>query len=432
MRISYPGDDNRALWALVDHTASKHPNQPDGYRDLSQMQDQLDLLELLAAFGRRWRSWLVTSLLVGIAALVLALILPKEYRASAVILPPQGQGGGGYLNLLGAAGLGAGGLEVTALQGREVLTLLNSRALRTGLIEEFDLRNRYRQKTIEGTLQRLRDKLLIEEEVEGGLAATGIVSMKVSVVDKDAQIAADMANWIVDEANHIVTERSMAQASWEAEYLGKRMAAAEQELTQRQKNLAAFSARTGFFALEPQLAALAEDLAAEAGQITALEAQAAMAAAQYGPEHPLRRALEGQIRARRGVLERLKGAGSEGVFPGLESLSHAQMEYFELYLQVEKGARIVEELGARAELAKIQQNFDRPRLRILEQAVAPDYKSKPKRALVILSIVILYQLFWLFWLVTSTWLELLPARAPETHARLLKALHSFRSPSRNA
>ena len=55
------------------------------------MQNHVDILGIINAFARTWRSWLAGSVAVGVAAILyVAYIVPVEFRSSAIVLPPTG------------------------------------------------------------------------------------------------------------------------------------------------------------------------------------------------------------------------------------------------------------------------------------------------------------------------------------------------------
>lgn len=389
------------------------------------MTQQVDILKLVEAFGRRWRSWFVGSVLVGVLAIIYAsFVLPKEYKATAVVLPPTGSSSLGILGMVTGMS-GAGDLESSLIDGQELLTLFNTRTLRVKLIEEFSLQERYDQKSIVGTLRILPNYMLIEEEVQGGLATPRLISLNISMWDEDPEFAAKMVNWLVDAADEIVTEFSTAKAAWEVEYLQDRLRRTRQEHEADQDRLEEFASQTGLFALEGQLMEVAALIATQQAQLAGLEIEDEVLARDYSPRHPARTAISAAIASSRRSLSELRAEGANGLVPALDSLPKKQREYFDLFLEANIKGELLKQLVPRVEIAEMQQEYDRPRIRRLSAAQPQDYKDRPRRAWVVLGISFLFQVLWFTWFLSIEYLANLREANPGAYARLRHVAASF-------
>ena len=389
------------------------------------MNNDIDILNLVTAFGHRWRTWLASSVLVGLLAILFStFVLPKEYRSSAIVLPPESSASAGVMGLIGGIGA-ATTLEVNSIGGRELITLLNTRTIRVALIEEFDLLKRYDDETLYEALRRMQDYLLIEEEVEGGLAIMTIVSVKISVWDEDPEFAANMVNWLVDEADRRVRDISLSKANWDRDYMSAKLAETTAAHLAAQTALEEFAVQTGMFALEEQLGQMALALSEQGAQIMALEIEERSAATRYSAEHPIRRELSRRILAARSTVEDLRSSGAGGLLPALDRLPEAQREYFELFLEAKIQLEMLEQLTTRLEMARMQSDYDRVRLRVLQRAVAPDYKDRPKRAWVVLGICVIYQLLWFAWFLFGERMRAIEEDDPAHYARIRSAKRAF-------
>ncbi len=390
------------------------------------MQNHVDILGIINAFARTWRSWLAGSVAVGVAAILyVAYIVPVEFRSSAIVLPPTGGGGGGLMGLMGG-GLGVSAdFEVDAIDGRELVTLLGTRSIRVSLIEELGLLERYGTEKLHQCLRVLGGQLLIEEEVAGGLASVSIISVKISAWDEDPEFAATMANWLVDEADRRIKEVSLAKVAWDETFIEARLEEAREQSRLRQSELEAFAAETGIFSLHDQLSEIAGLLAEQQALITAMRMEAEAASKRYSAEHPLRRRLNRRIAAARTTVANLRSTGIDGLAPALDSIPEKQREYFELLVDAKIAGALVEQLAPRLEMARIQGVYDRPRMRVLQRAVPADYKDRPKRAFLVLGYCLLYQLIWFTWFFTREGMRSIRENDPDRYARIRGTLRSF-------
>jgi len=146
----------------------------------------LDLAEFFLRHGRRLLAWGVVFALLGIG---IALVVPKTYRASAAILPPEEDDSVASLqsvrrSLSGLGGIGRLGSYFT--QADVAIAVLHSKSVHETIVNQFDLRKRYHKKGMDDAVKELRQRAVIKMGNEGAIA--------VSVDDGNQKLAADIAN----------------------------------------------------------------------------------------------------------------------------------------------------------------------------------------------------------------------------------------------
>src|SRR5689334_16912218 len=104
--------------------------------DKTASTPSISLAELMTALGRRRKVVIGFPAIVGLVALIVALLLPKWYTAGAKIMPPQ-QGQSNAVAILGQLGALAGG-ATQALGVKNpsdiYVTMLKSRTIADRLI----------------------------------------------------------------------------------------------------------------------------------------------------------------------------------------------------------------------------------------------------------------------------------------------------------
>ena len=160
----------------------------------------------------RWRRFIISmTMIVAVLSVILTLMMPNRYRASASLLLPESSGGLSsalLANLPAAASslLGAGGGDYI-----RYLAILNSRTVMEAVVDTFDLIRLYELEEEENPLaeavKTLRDYVEFEYDLE-------FEYLVVSVLDTDRQRAADMANFLVKKLNELnvqLTSQSAGQ-----------------------------------------------------------------------------------------------------------------------------------------------------------------------------------------------------------------------------
>src|SRR5262245_136466 len=145
---------------------------------------------------RKWRIAALCTVMVS-ATLVASLFLPKIYESTVTLLPQLESNNGfglGALLSTGAASSAAQSLGIS-LPGSpatptDIFTaMLKSRIMADEVIRRFDLVEHYKSKTMQDTRAALEGATRI--------VVTKEKVIKVTVEDKDPQLASDIANFYV-------------------------------------------------------------------------------------------------------------------------------------------------------------------------------------------------------------------------------------------
>jgi uncharacterized protein involved in exopolysaccharide biosynthesis len=105
-------------------------------------EDEVDLREYLRVLAARWRFIAGFVAVCTLAAVVVALVLPRQYRATAVLAPVHDESTGdlsGMMGQLGGLASLAGLPTATADPTQERIAILTSRAFTTELVRDNDL-----------------------------------------------------------------------------------------------------------------------------------------------------------------------------------------------------------------------------------------------------------------------------------------------------
>jgi uncharacterized protein involved in exopolysaccharide biosynthesis len=102
-------------------------------------------------------------------------------------------------------------------------------------------------------------------------------------------------------------------------------------------------------------------------------------------EAPEVRTLLAGISQLRGQLASMSGAGDRSsVIPGVGTAPAIGIEYVRLLRELKIQEVTFEQLTKQFELAKINEARDSSSIQVLDEAVAPSKKSKPKRAIIVI------------------------------------------------
>lgn len=181
-------------------------------------REDLDLRDAYGVMIKRWRLIALFTGLVTLLTLVVSLLLPPIYRATAVVLPinqsfPAFTDSESLSSLIGLMGMGGDN------SSSKIRAILESTSIKERIIVKHDLmkvlfRKKWNEKVgkwkgkplnIWEGIRYLEDIVRIKEDRK-----TGAIS--ISTDFKDPGYAANISGWLVEELTEIVQEKSFSVA----------------------------------------------------------------------------------------------------------------------------------------------------------------------------------------------------------------------------
>ncbi|WP_100206459.1 GumC family protein [Geobacter metallireducens] len=343
-------------------------------------EDEINLLELLQVLVRRKRLIAVMCVAAALLSAAYSLTLPNIYTGTARVLPPQKDGGGGLSALLGGqAGALAGLAGVGGLGGGADLYvgILKSRSVADAVIKKLDLQKELETKTPDETRTKLQNVVKIQAGKDGIIT--------VAADSRNPQLAARLANTFVDELGKKSVELNLTKAGTERIFLEKRLDVVKADLKKAEEALRGFQEKNRAFKVDDQATATIEGAAKLKAEIVSKEVQLASLRSYQTNENPEVKAVEAALARLRGQLGALTGGGrSNDLMLSAGAMPTLGLEYVRLMREVKTQEAIFEQLTKQYEVAKLGEAKDSSSIQVLDEAVAPQKKSKPKRSLIVI------------------------------------------------
>jgi tyrosine-protein kinase Etk/Wzc len=340
-------------------------------------QGELNVFDLLIVLAKHRRLVVGLPIVAVVLSIAIALMLPNVYTARTKILPPQQtQATSAVLAQLGSlAGL-AGPSAAAALKNPNDLYvgMLKSRTVADNLIRRFDLNRLYDKSYPSDTRRELAERTAI---VAG---KDGIITIDVD--DRDPKRAAEMANAYVDELFKLTKVLAVTEAS-------QRRLFFERQLDQAKGNLAKAEVATrqalnkgGLVQVEGQGRVMAETSARLRAELTVKEIQIGAMRTFASDQNPELLRTQQQVEVIKRELSRIEGTSSDrsSVFIGEQGKG---IDNLRLLRELKYHEATFELLAKQYELAKIDEAKDSAIIQVMDEAVPPDRKSKPRRSLIV-------------------------------------------------
>ncbi|RXS95686.1 GumC family protein [Silvibacterium dinghuense] len=362
--------------------------QSEDYQILStatQYREERDvsLIDVLIVIARRKRLILGTAFAAASVGTVIALLLPNQYTAETLLLPPSQNSSMAttLTNQVGASSLAslAGGSLSLKNPGELYVSLLHTRTVEDAVIQQFGLMARYKVKHEVDARKVLESHAVISLGVKDGL-------IRIAVTDRDPKIAATIANGYVAEFRNLSANLAITEAAQRRKFFQQQFEDAKNNLANAEVALKNTEQSTGILQVDSQAKALIESAAALRAQITAKQVQLQGLRA-YGTENnPAVITATNELEALQEQLAKLGGSQADaggGLIIPQGKVPQAGMEYIRKYRDVKYYETIFELLARQLEVAKLDEAREGALIQVADSAVPPDKKSAPSRSMIV-------------------------------------------------
>ncbi|KFC69476.1 Tyrosine-protein kinase wzc [Massilia sp. LC238] len=347
-----------------------------------QGESQFGLLDLLIVLAKHKKMIIGLPIAVAVLAAALSFLLPNVYKAGAKLLPPQQQqsSAAALLSQLGgAAGMAAG---ISGLKNPNDLyvAMLKSRTVADRLVAQFKLKDAYDTESLENA----RRELAANTTVTSG--KDGLITIEVE--DEDRQRVAKIANAYVTELLNLTRLLAVTEASQRRVFFERELEAAKNNLSKAEVSMKSALDTRGVISVDADSRALMETVAALRARASAKEIELNSVRAFVTTTHPDYLRLDEELRSLRAELSRLEngraGTGSAGPSGGTAGGTPVGLENIKVLRDVKYYQMLYELLAKQYEVARLDEAKDPSIIQVLDPAIEPEKKVKPKRAMLVL------------------------------------------------
>jgi uncharacterized protein involved in exopolysaccharide biosynthesis len=331
----------------------------------SEPSGEISLLDLALVLAENLRLLILGPLLVGLTALGISFLIPPTYTARTMLMPPQQQQSiaSAALQSLGAlAGL-AGGAAGIKSPADQYVSLMSSDNVQDRLIDRFDLISVYEAKFRADARKELQENSRISIGRKDGL-------LTIEVDDLDPKRAADIANAYVEELRRLTSVLALTEAQQRRAFFEKQLAETRDKLAAAQRALQAGGITEGAIRAEPRAAA--EAYARLRAEVTASEVRLQTMRGYLAETAPEFQQAQNQLAAVRQQLARSETANAAA----------ASGDYIDRFREFKYQEALFELFSRQYEVARVDESREGAVIQVVDIALPPERKSKPKKALI--------------------------------------------------
>ena len=346
----------------------------------------------LALLNLLWdrRGFLCKSAAIGlILSTVIALTIPKEYKSTVQLMPPEPLSSSSATlaafaaNTLPSALVNqAGSLLGAKTPGALFVGILGSRTVQDDLINQFDLRKEYHVKLYKDAREKLGKRSSFDEDKKNGI-------IDITVVDNDPYRARDLAAAYVLELDKLVAQMSTSSARRERNFLEDRLKSVKLDLDAASRALGEFSSHNATLDPVSQGRSALDATNRLQGELVLAETELQGLRAAYSEDNVRVKSEEARIGELRSQLEKLTGTNDENdsalnpgeLYPPIKKLPLLDTTYADLFRKVRIEEALYEMLTKQYEVAKVNEAKAIPTVAVLDPPNLPEKKSFPPRLL---------------------------------------------------
>jgi tyrosine-protein kinase Etk/Wzc len=345
----------------------------------SRQEDDVSVLDFLIVILKHKKLILGITLSAVAMTLLISLLMTPMYRAETKILPPQQNTSGIASELLSqfsGGGLGLVGGALGLKNPNDIYVgMLESRTIGDRIIDRFKLMEIYDADYMTDARKELDGLLDVQSDKEGIIT--------VSVEDEDPARAAAMANAFVEELRDLTQNLSVTEASQRRLFFEEQLKKAKGDLIRAEDAMKGFQEKTGAIQIDEQAKAVIDAIAQLRAQIAEKEVELKVMRTYATSANPDLQRTEEALAGMKQQLQRMERGGEKNPDPLVPTgrMPAVGTDYLRKLRDVKYYETLFDLMAKQYEIAKVDEARNATVIQVLDRAVPPEKKARPKRAL---------------------------------------------------
>ena len=342
------------------------------------MDDEINLMDLLLVIAKHNRLILKFTGSVALLAVVISLLMDNVYTAKVMIMPPQQSQSSAASIMLSQVGALGSLTGIDKNPSGLYIAMLKSRSVADYVIDRFKLMSVYKKKTYVATRKKLEDSVTMTAGKEGMIS--------IEFDDTDPKRAAAIANGYILGLDTLVRRIAVTEA-------GRRRLFFENELKKSRDNLDAadlamksLQEKTGVISIEAESTSILTAEANLRGQVAAKEIELSAMRGFATAQNPDVRRAEQMLVSLRAQLAKLEGQsrGTKIERPAKNKIPSMAIDYMRRMRDLKYYEGLLTFVSQQLASARLDEAKDAPVIQVVDKALVPEKKTKPKRALIVI------------------------------------------------
>lgn len=337
------------------------------------------LIDILLVLARNKKLVISLPIIAALGAAAISFVLPETYKAKTQLLPPQ-QAQSGASALLSQLGGTVGALAGAAgLKNPNELYvgMLKSRTVSDALVKRFDLQKVYDVKSKE------KARTILEGNSNILAGKDGLIT--IDVEDEDKKLVAQIANGYVTELMNLTKVLAVTEASQRRLFFERQLEQSKDNLAKAEMALKGALDTHGVISVDAESRGIVETVGRLRAQISAKEIQISAMKAFVTVNNPDFKRAQEELSSLRMELSRLENGRPAMANESTDGASkQVGLENIKILRDVKYYQMLYELLAKQYEMARLDEAKDTAMIQVLDPALEPERKFKPKRMILTL------------------------------------------------
>ena len=367
--------------------------------------EEIDILDYINIISKHRWMIIKNSFITGVLVLIISFFLQKTYTAITTLLPPDESQQDGLLSNIMGSPLSQLGFQQFGSTSDLFVQILQSRTVMDNVLQT---KFKFDDKTVKlidilGFDSNEKARNAMQEKVVVKSSDEGIISIAIEIFNPE--LAANVANAFVFELDRINKEKYSSKAKNSRIYIENQLVLTEKKLSAAGDSLAVFQEKYKAIALEEQTRTAIEKAGEIKGEIIAKEVQLGVALQTMKTDNILIIQLKKEIEELKKQYNYLQFgdnvslADKKEFYIPFADVPVIGLELAELIRDVKVQETVWQLLNQQYYQAKIQEARDTPTVQVLDKAIPPELRTRPKRKLLVLVggfLAFIISIFWAF------------------------------------
>ena len=344
---------------------------------------EISLLDLLLVLAERRRLVLIVAIACTVLATIIVFLLPKEYTAKVLLLPPQHGNSiatelASQMGNLGSLAQLAGPSLGIKNPNDMYVALLKSQTVEDAMVKDYGLMQEYHKRYLSDARKKFEDYIDVDGSGKDGL-------IHISVEDRNPQRAAELANGYVAQFRLLSEHLAITEASQRRLFFQQQLEQAKDNLADAEVALKKTQETTGLIQLDAQARALIESAAVLRAQIAAKQVQIQAMSTFATDQNAQLIEAQQELDSLQAQLAKLGGSDQSptSLIVPKGKVPEAGLEYVRRLRDVKYYETVFDILARQYEIAKLDEAKEGAIIQVVDPAIPPDRKSFPPRALIV-------------------------------------------------
>lgn len=329
-------------------------------------------------------------LILGVAIFYSFYFVKKEYVSSLTFLAPQENSS--ISNLLQIGGMGT--LKSNDIMPQQIESIFGSKTLKRQIINRFNLISRYKltksPNSFEQAVKRLNKDMLLDINEMGSLGMSTPLSFTISCYHTSADTSHQMVKYSFELLDSTIRNLSVSSAKRNREFIESQLALNNRILDSLKDEFGRYKIENKLYDIPTQLQMSLSSYGQIKTRILTNDVEIKNLMQNMTERAPQIRTLKSENAILKRELQKIEQTENPDIFIGFENSVKLNPEVNRYEKDITVQERLLILLSEQLEDAKIAEAKNLSVLRLIDFAYVPEYKIRPRRAILMSSIVAAY------------------------------------------